>query len=354
MAARTMNRESDRLLTIVMAPFMSCGARLTVYALFAAAFFPTNGQNVVFLLYLCGIVVAVFSGWLFRKQVFAAKAAPSFIEMPAYHLPVWRNIFMTSWLRLKGFIVRAGKTIVIVVTLLSFLNSIGTDGSFGNENSKNSVLSKIGQTITPVFAPLGIKPENWPATVGIFTGMFAKEAIVGTLDALYVGKPKEEKALDLWAATQEAVQTIPANFMDMLSSLGDPLGLSSVADADTVAAEQGIEQKTLTEMARLFDGQLGAFCYLVLILLYTPCVAVLGAIKREAGGLWMWLVIGWTSYLAYGLSTCIYQLANFSKAPLFASVWIAAVMGGWMLFVYMLKQVGKRIREKDVYRVELS
>ncbi len=354
MAARTMNRESDRLLTIVMAPFMSCGARLTVYALFAAAFFPTNGQNVVFLLYLCGIMVAVFSGWLFRKQVFAAKAAPSFIEMPAYHLPVWRNIFISTWHRLKGFILRAGKTIVIVVTLLSFLNSIGTDGSFGNENSKNSVLSKIGQTITPVFSPLGVKEENWPATVGIFTGMFAKEAIVGTLDALYVGKESEADELDLWASTKEALQTIPANFIDMMSSLGDPLGLSSVGDAETVAADQGVEQQTLTEMARLFDGQLGAFCYLVLILLYTPCVAVLGAIKREAGGLWMWIVIGWTSYLAYGLSTCIYQIANFTEAPLFASAWIGFMIAGWFSFVFFLKQVGKRIREKDVYVVELS
>ncbi len=354
MAARTMNRESDRLLTIVMAPFMSCGARLTVYALFAAAFFPTNGQNIVFLLYLTGIVVAVFSGWLFRRQVFAAKAAPSFIEMPAYHLPVWRNIFTTTWHRLKGFILRAGKTIVMVVVLLSFLNSIGTDGSFGNENTERSVLSKVGQTVTPLFAPIGIKEENWPATVGIFTGMFAKEAIVGTLDALYVGEDAEPSELDLIGSTQEAVSSIGNNFVDLLGSLGDPLGLASVTDAEALAQDQGVHQQTLTRMASAFDGQLGAFAYLVLILLYTPCVAVLGAIKREAGGLWMWVVIIWTSFLAYALSSSIYQIANFMVDPLFASIWLGVMLLAWLAFVYWLKHLGRQIQKKDVYVVNLS
>ncbi|WMS86721.1 nucleoside recognition domain-containing protein [Pleionea litopenaei] len=301
-----------------------------------------------------GIVVAIFSGWLFRKQVFAAKAAPSFIEMPAYHMPVWRNIFLTTWHRLKNFLSRAGKTIVMVVVLLSFLNSIGTDGSFGNENTRNSVLSKIGQTITPAFKPLGIKEENWPATVGIFTGLFAKEAIVGTLDALYQESSTETTELDLWQSTKEAAQTIPDNFIDMLSSLGDPLGLSSVADAETVTAEQELQQQTLTQMASLFDGQLGAFAYLVLILLYTPCVAVLGAIKREAGALWMWTVIGWTSYLAYSLSTIIYQATHFSNAPIFATVWISLMVLGWGIFVWLLKRIGQKMNASDVYVVNLS
>ncbi|MEJ6590908.1 MAG: ferrous iron transporter B, partial [SAR86 cluster bacterium] len=112
MASRTLGRDSDRLLTIAMAPFMSCGARLTVYALFAAAFFPNNGQNIVFLLYLLGIGMAVLTGWVFRKQIFATEMTPSFQEMPAYHLPVARNILLTTWFRLRAFVFRAGKTIV--------------------------------------------------------------------------------------------------------------------------------------------------------------------------------------------------------------------------------------------------
>ena len=148
MASRTLGRNSDRLMTISMAPFMSCGARLTVYALFAAAFFRENGQNIVFGLYLLGIGLAVFTGWIFRKQLFTGEITPSFQEMPAYHVPIPRNILLTTWFRLKGFIFRAGKTIVVVVIALSFLNSIGTDGSFNNEDSENSVLSVIGKSIT--------------------------------------------------------------------------------------------------------------------------------------------------------------------------------------------------------------
>ena len=150
MAARTLGRDSDRLLTIAMAPFMSCGARLTVYALFAAAFFPNNGQNIVFLLYLLGIGMAVLTGWVFRKQIFAAEMTPSFQEMPAYHLPVIRNILLTTWFRLRAFVFRAGKTIVLVVIALSFLNSIGTDGSFGHANTDKSALSVVGKAINPV------------------------------------------------------------------------------------------------------------------------------------------------------------------------------------------------------------
>ena len=159
MAARSLGRDSDRLLTIAMAPFMSCGARLTVYALFAASFFQQNGQNIVFALYLLGIGMAVFTGWIFRKQLFTGEMTPSFQEMPAYHIPVLRNILLTTWFRLKGFMLRAGKTIVGVVIVLSFLNSISTDFSFGNEDSENSMLSVIGKSITPAFAPLGIERD---------------------------------------------------------------------------------------------------------------------------------------------------------------------------------------------------
>lgn len=351
MAARTMNRETDRLLTITMAPFMSCGARLTVYALFAAAFYPDNGENVVFGLYLLGILVAIFTGWLFRKQVFSANIAPSFIEMPAYHLPIWRNIFLTTWHRLKGFLFRAGKTIVIVVTLLSFVNSIGTDGSFGNENTDKSVLSLVGKSLTPVFSPLGIEQENWPATVGIFTGMFAKEAIVGTLDALYVEQGGSQPEFDLSHALRDAFASIPANFADMLGSLSDPLGLASASDS---AEDQGIHSTTLTQMATLFDGTWGAFCYLVLILLYTPCVAVMGAINREAGRQWMWVVIGWTSLLSYGIATSLYQLGRIQEAPVFSIAWIACIVLLIALFIHVLKRSTVRKTPKLIQTVMLE
>ena len=353
MAARSLGRDSDRLMTIAMAPFMSCGARLTVYALFAAAFFQENGQNIVFGLYLLGIALAIFTGWIFRKQLFTNEITPSFQEMPAYHIPIARNILLTTWFRLKSFILRAGKTIVIVVIALSFLNSISTDLSFGNEDSEDSVLSVIGKSITPAFAPLGIEEDNWPATVGLFTGMFAKEAIVGTLDALYSESSAgtyDGSPPDLIAAAGEAISSIGTELLALSSALTDPLGISigDVSDLKAVADEQEIESSTLTNMAALFPGPFAAFCYLVFILLYAPCVAVLGAINKEAGWHWMLLVFGWSTGLAYITATVIYQVGTFAVNPLFSSIWIASMLTILVVFILNLKRLSSKMVPKNL------
>lgn len=352
MAARTLGRDSDRLMTISMAPFMSCGARLTVYALFAAAFFQQNGQNIVFGLYLLGIALAVFTGWIFRKQLFKDEITPSFQEMPAYHVPVVRNILTTTWFRLRGFVVRAGKTIVSVVVVLSFLNSVSTDFTFGNEDSESSVLSVIGKSITPAFAPMGISEDNWPATVGLFTGMFAKEAIVGTLDALY-SDPSDNadgSAPDLIAAAAEAIQSIGSELLAIGGALTDPLGISigDVTDLDAVTEEQGVEDTTLTNMATLFNSPFSAFCYLVFVLLYAPCVAVLGAVNKEAGWQWTLLVFSWCTGLAYITATVIYQLGVFFENPLFSSIWIIAMLTILITFISNLKRLSSKMVPKNL------
>jgi ferrous iron transport protein B len=352
MASRTMGRDSDRLMTISMAPFMSCGARLTVYALFAAAFFPENGQNIVFGLYLFGIALAIFTGWTFRKQLFTDEITPSFQEMPAYHVPVLRNILFTTWLRLKGFIFRAGKTIVVVVIALSFLNSIGSDGSFGNEDSENSVLSVVGKTITPIFAPLGIKEDNWPATVGLFTGMFAKEAIVGTLDALYT-EPSSGDSLEppeFIPVIKEAISSIGAELAALGGALTDPLGISigDVSDIDAVAEEQEVNSSTLTNMASLFGSPFSAFCYLVFVLLYAPCVAVLGAVNKEAGWHWTLLVFSWCTSLAYISATAIYQLGTFFSHPVSSFFWITGMAFALALFILGLKRLSRTLTPSNI------
>ena len=352
MATRTLGRDSDRLMTIAMAPFMSCGARLTVYALFAAAFFQQNGQNIVFGLYLLGIGLAIFTGWVFRKQIFPAEITPSFQEMPAYHVPVARNILLTTWFRLKGFIFRAGKTIVIVVIALSFLNSLGTNGSFGNEDSEESVLSIIGKSITPAFAPLGIQKDNWPATVGLFTGMFAKEAIVGTLDALYTESESkvDAGAPDLLGAAGEAFASIGTEFIALADTLSDPLGISigDVSDAEAVAEEQEVQGSTLTNMASLFVSPFAAFCYLVFLLLYAPCVAVLGAVNKEAGWRWTLLVFSWSTGLAYIAATVTYQIGTFGTNPLFSTIWIGAMLLVLLIFISSLKRLSSKLTPKSL------
>jgi ferrous iron transport protein B len=138
MATRTLENQRDRTLTIMMNPFMSCGARLPVYALFAAAFFPVGGQNLVFGLYLLGIGFAVVTGLVLKSTLLKGEISPFVMELPPYHLPTVKGVLLRAWDRLKTFIFRAGKVIIPVVVVLSFLNSMGTDGSFGNEDSDKS------------------------------------------------------------------------------------------------------------------------------------------------------------------------------------------------------------------------
>lgn len=327
MATRALDSQPDRILTTLMAPYMSCGARLTVYALFAAAFFPSNGQNIVFALYLIGIVVAVLSALAVRRHLLPETHSHFIIEMPPYHLPIMRNILLQTWQRLKGFVMRAGKAIVLVVIALNVVNSIGTDGSVGNENSEKSVLSAIGKSITPLFAPMGIEQDNWPATVGIFTGIFAKEVVVGTLDALYAPAEAagDESITELLSA---AVASVPANLSELGDQLLDPLGLSlgDLQDLEAQAADQEVEINTITAMQALFNGSSGAFAYLLFILLYMPCVATIGVIYKEIGSFWAVFSVAWSFVIAYASAVVAYQLANIAETPLDNVLWILGVV----------------------------
>jgi ferrous iron transport protein B len=162
MATRTLESRRDRILTILMNPFMSCGARLPVYALFAAAFFPRAGQNIVFLLYLMGMAMAIITGLIMKHTLLKGEAGPFVMELPTYHMPTLKGVLIRTWERLKSFILRAGKVIVVMVMVLSLLNSIGTDGSIGNEDSENSVLSAVSQTVTPSLPPWALARRTGP------------------------------------------------------------------------------------------------------------------------------------------------------------------------------------------------
>ncbi|XOV84777.1 MAG: ferrous iron transport protein B [bacterium] len=326
MATRALDSQPDRILTTLMAPYMSCGARLTVYALFAAAFFPSNGQNVVFALYLIGIVVAILSALVVRKHLLPERRSEFVLELPAYHLPVLRNILLQTWQRLKGFVLRAGKAIVIVVIALNVVNSIGTDGSVGNQDSENSVLSAIGKSITPLFKPMGIEADNWPATVGIFTGIFAKEVVVGTLDALYAPAEQDTTA-SLTEMLSHAVASIPANLSEIADQLTDPLGLDlgNLEDTPEQAQSQDVQINTISAMQSLFNGQVGAFAYLLFILLYMPCVATIGVIYKELGTFWATFSVAWSFVVAYGAAVIAYQVGTFSDNPASATFWLIGV-----------------------------
>ncbi|EFP97755.1 Fe(2+) transporter permease subunit FeoB [Vibrio caribbeanicus] len=342
MATRTLDQERERKLAASMAPFMSCGARLPVYALFAAAFFPQNGQNIVFALYLLGIVAAVFTGLILKKTIYPGSSDSLVMEMPDYELPTVRNVIIKMWQKLKRFVLGAGKTIVLVVTLLSFFNSLGIDGTFGNENSEKSVLSKTAQIVTPIFAPIGIKEDNWPATVGIITGIFAKEAVVGTLNSLYAQASDGDQDYDLWGSLKDAVMSIPENLADL--SYSDPLGIEvgDLTDAQAVAEDQEVDTTIFGNIKSYFVSGNAAFAYLIFILLYTPCVAAMGAYVREFGARYARFIAVWTMGLAYAGATLYYQATHFMLSPLTSATWILGIIGLGIATFLALRAEGKR------------
>ena len=348
MATRTLDNQHDRILTNIMNPFMSCGVRLPVYALFAAAFFPVGGQNLVFGLYLLGIIAAVLTGLILRYTLFKGDATPFVMELPAYHMPTIKGVYRKTWERLKSFIFNAGKVIVPMVLVLNFLNALGTDGSFGQENSQKSVLSEIGRSLTPAFEPMGIDTDNWPATVGIFTGVLAKEAVVGTLDALYSQMVLEqtkgdEPPFNLQDSLLEALATIPDNLIGVLDNILDPLGLNigDVSSLEGAAGEQEVTTATYLAMQARFDGQAGAFAYLLFILLYAPCVAATTAIYRETNTGWSIFVVLWTTGLAYMIATLYYQIATYSQHPELSLFWIMSLSGAFLSVIMGLWGYGR-------------
>lgn len=353
MATRTMDRASDRIITVMMAPFMSCGARLPVYVLFATAFFPTNGQNLVFLLYVIGIIAAIVTGFLLKRTALPGAASAFVMEIPPYHIPTLKGVMLRTWDRVKSFMFRAGRVIVVIVACLSFLNSLGTDGSFGNEDGQNSVLSKIGQTIVPVFQPMGVEEQNWPAAVGVFTGIFAKEAVVGTLNSLYdtlnanesiSGEDNEDQPFSLVDVTTEAFGAIGENLAGLAGALTDPMGVhvDDLSNQEEAAEEQGISLGTIATIQTLFGSTSAAFAYLLMILLYMPCVAAVAAIYREVGTRWTVFSAAWTTALGYSAATIFYQVANFATDPLYASLCITCCLCVLAGMVVWMKTMAKK------------
>ncbi|NCT57714.1 MAG: ferrous iron transport protein B [Legionella sp.] len=264
MAARTLDSERDRRLTILMSPFMSCSARLTIYTVFVAAFFPSGGHNIVFSLYLLGILIAILTGLVLRRTVFPGQASPLLLELPVYHWPVWRVLLRGTVRKLRAFLWRAGQFILPVCALLGLLQVVSV-------GPNHSLLSAFGQWIQPLFAPMGISPDNWPAVVGLITGMLAKEVVIGSLNSMY-------------------------------ASMG-----------------------SLTGLAQAFDGAVGAYAYLLFVLLYIPCASTVAVIRTEAGRRVMWFSVLWSSAIAYSTAVLFYQLGTVNQHPAQTLIWVCSI-----------------------------
>ena len=352
MATRTLENKRDRTMTIMMNPFMSCSARLAVYALFCGAFFQVGGQNMVLGLYLIGILAAVLTGLILKNTILQGEAAPFVMELPPYHIPKLKGVLLRTWDRLKAFITKAGIAIVIMVVILGFMSSVGTDGSFGKDNSKDSILSAVGHAATPVFTPMGITQENWPATVGLLTGIFAKEVMVGTLDSLYTqladeqkaasGEPEKEEEFSFWGNIGQAFFSIPENLTKLPGQLFDPLGLNSTNITDQKQAEedQGISGSTYGQMSQRFGSNQAAFAYLLFVLLYFPCVSATAALYRETNLGWTVFAGLWTTGLGYWVAVLYYQVATYAEHPESSVIWVVRLVIAMALTLAGLKMIG--------------
>lgn len=344
MAARTLDSERDRLLTVMMSPFMSCSARLAIYAVFVAAFFPSGGQNIVFSLYLVGILMAVLTGFILRKSILKGHASPLILELPAYHRPSLPRLFKETLMRLRFFVLRAGKLIIPICVILGGLNAITLGGGINSgDASTRSLLSIIGQWITPLFAPMGIHQDNWPATVGLLTGMLAKEVVVGTLNSLYaqVGHLGEIAVahFDFWAGLKTALWSIPLNLAQLGSALANPV-LASAADNSVSQSVYGI-------MAQRFDGRIGAYAYLLFVLLYIPCVSTMAAIRQEANKKYMWMSVAWSFIVAYVAAVGFYQAAQFIESSSYSFFWISTSLLALFLVIVVRCYSKRSIRRQN-------
>ncbi len=273
MATRTLESKRDRIFSSLLTPFMSCGAKLPVYTFMAMLFFPKRADLVVFGLYLFGVVMGMLFAFALKKTLFKAAPGNFVMELPPYHMPTFNAIGMHTWHRLKDFVLRAGKTILLVMILVTVLQAITLPISIDGSTERSSILELGGKAITPLLGPMGVKADNWQASVALISGLFAKEAIVGTLQGLYVDP-----------------QAIPKGF----------------------------------------GNEASAIAFLIFVLLYSPCAAALTMLFKEHGWRWMLFSFVYLTVLAWIIATVAYQILAFNP-----SSWLWLGISGSLVLAFV-------------------
>ena len=250
MSTRTLPSERDRKMTILLTPFMSCSAKLPIYAFFVNAFFPGKSWIIITLLYLLGIVTGILIALLYKKTIFRGEAVPFVMELPNYRLPGVKNVTHLLWEKAKDFLQRAFTVIFISTIIVWFLQHFNFQFNMV-ENSQDSMLAQLAGFIAPVFEPVGM--GDWKIITALISGFMAKESVVSSMEILYTN------------------------------------GIAGAISSAT------------------------AVSILVFSLLYTPCVAAIASVKRELGVRWATGVIVWQCVIAYaaaGLATCVCMLCG--------------------------------------------
>lgn len=253
MATRTLENKRDRLITILINPLMSCSARLPVYVLFAGAFFSAYQSLVIFSLYILGLVLAILMGVVFKRFLFTGETSHFVMELPPYRVPTLKSTFIHMWERGSSFIRKAGTIIFAAVILIWALSNLPAGVDYA---SQESMLGRIGSFIAPIFKPAGF--GSWEASVALAFGILAKEVVVGTLGVIY-----------------------------------------------------GVEEAGLTEAIAQNWTPLSAYAFMVMTLIYIPCIATVGAIKRETNS-WGWtaFAVGYSLVFGWVLAVLVYQIGR--------------------------------------------
>ncbi|WP_125153150.1 ferrous iron transport protein B [Clostridium rectalis] len=262
MSTRTMESKKDRMVSILINPFISCGARLPVYALFVSAFFEekkigifSQAGIIIFGLYVLGIIMAIFMGKIFSSTLFKGEQSYFVMELPPYRIPTIKGVIIHMWEKSEAFIKKAGTIIFGIVVLVWALSNLPAGVEPGSENS---ILGIIGSAIAPIFKPAGF--GNWQSGVALITGLGAKEAVVGTMATVY--------------------------------------GVAS----------EGVE--LIQEVRQIFTP-LSAISFMVFTLLYAPCAAAIAAVKRETNSAkWAWFTVLYTTVIAWIMAVLVYQIGK--------------------------------------------
>ena len=310
-ATRTLENEKDRILTGLLVPFMSCGARLPVYVLLAAIFFPENAGAVVFGLYLLGILTAIILGIILKNTIFKGKEQSIFVmELPPYRMPTLRGIWFHMWERTSAFVRKAWTIILATSIILWVLMSIPVkgSGSFAEIDVNDSVFATANAAIATVLAPLGF--DSWEASSALVTGFVAKEVVVSTMAQVYaVEEPEEEtEATTFFEDVSEIITSFIGATVDTIKSL--PL----IAGINLFEEEEEAEPSSLMQAVQnSFEassgghGTLAALAFMVFILIYTPCMVAIAAERQELGTKWMWFSIIGQLALAWLMAFVVFQ-----------------------------------------------
>jgi len=258
---------------------------------------------------------------LLHWTVLPGHGVPYALELPPYQFPPLRMCLDHAWYNLRSFLVRAGQIIVAVAVGLSLLNALGTVRPSGAADpafkAGAGAAAAIGRAVTPVFSPMGIDRANWPATVGLLTGILAKESVIGTLDVLYA-QAEERAPQALTSAPFKLRAELAASLHDLFAAYGL---VASHPDQPARSGWPGM----LAAMRRAFASRAAAFAYLLFVLIYSPCLAALTVLAREAGWRWMAFSVIYQTLLAWMTATAFYQLATVAAHPRQSLFWLAVV-----------------------------